>query len=527
MPFYLRDENFEKNVLPFLMESIHQGISVIDKTYRIVFINRAAMKLMNIPLSALRKDPSLEHLFRYCAKRGDYGEGDVEELVSERMALTREFIAQDIEREHADGRTVRIEGTPIGEMGYLTIYTDVTEQRAYEATLESVQYELELKLESSLREINSNRDLLYNAMDAVEDGLIILDENGCLVMANNRMQGLYPTLRRHMIQKSHISNIVGFELPEIINEEDGTIRDHGSVERKLHDDRWYRIGLSPTANGGRIAVFSDITDYKIQTQKLQQHTNQLFKLLQKEIALSETQREFVTMASHEFKTPLAIIDSNAQRIQRKAGEMPQERLQTRIGNIRDSVERMQYLINRFMDFSADEIAEPKADARKQKFRLALEKLCLSHMEMNEGRRIEWDLEALPDYACFDQNLLDQCISNILSNALKYSAPDTLVRVRGLKDGKYLKIEVEDEGVGIPKAELSKIFNKYYRASTSSGIAGTGIGLNFAQMVLKEHGGHMDVISEVGVGSCFTIQLPADIALPDDFGEKRSQHQAAS
>ena len=272
MPFYLRDENFEKNVLPFLMESIHQGISVIDKTYRIVFINRAAMKLMNIPLSALRKDPSLEHLFRYCAKRGDYGEGDVEELVSERMALTREFIAQDIEREHADGRTVRIEGTPIGEMGYLTIYTDVTEQRAYEATLESVQYELELKLESSLREINSNRDLLYNAMDAVEDGLIILDENGCLVMANNRMQGLYPTLRRHMIQKSHISSIVGFELPEIINEEDGTVRDHGSVERKLHDDRWYRIGLSSTANGGRIAVFSDITDYKIQTQKLQQHT---------------------------------------------------------------------------------------------------------------------------------------------------------------------------------------------------------------------------------------------------------------
>ncbi len=89
-----------------------------------------------------------------------------------------------------------------------------------------------------------------------------------------------------------------------------------------------------------------------------------------------------------------------------------------------------------------------------------------------------------------------------------------IQVTGARDERYLKIMVQDHGVGIPKTELSKIFNKYYRASTSSGIAGTGIGLNFAQMALKEHDGHIEVQSKVGEGSCFTIFLPASLAIDD-------------
>ena len=191
---------------------------------------------------------------------------------------------------------------------------------------------------------------------------------------------------------------------------------------------------------------------------------------------------------------------------------------TRTSNIRESVERLQYLINRFMDFSSEEITGFNMDAKKQKFRLDLEKLCLSHMEMEEGTRIEWDLDALPEYANFDQTIIDQCVSNVLANAIKYSESGSLVRVVGKRNERYLMIEVHDQGVGIPETELSKIFNKYYRASTSSGIAGTGIGLNFAQMALKEHGGHIEATSTVGEGSCFTIFLPASIAIDDTPAE---------
>ena len=511
MPYYIGDGDLEKYLLSFLMESAHQGMSLVSTSMEVIFINQAACQMLGLPIDVVKQNPSLEFLLRYLAERGVYGPGDHDTLVQEILESMQDFKQIEFEREQPDGRIIRMQRTPLGRSGFITLYTDVTEQRAYEANLEAIQYELEIKLEHSLDEVNYHRDLLVNAMDAVNDGLIVFDENDHLVLANKRMQDLYPSLKRHLVQHSHIDRIEGFHIPDNPPADDEATALFSSTEHKLHDDKWYRINQSPTVNGGRIAVFSDVSVYKDQTNKLQDHTNQLVKLLQKEITLSETQREFVSMASHEFKTPLAIIDSNAQRIQRKIGKISEERLQERVDNIRESVQRMQYLINRFMDFSSDEIAGLKLEARKQPFRGALEKLCMSHREMDENCNMEWHLDSLPAFAHFDQNLLDQCISNILSNAIKYSDPQAPIIITGNRDDRYLSIKVQDHGVGIPKTELSKVFNKYYRASTSSGIAGTGIGLNFAQMALKEHGGHIEVQSEVGVGSCFTIFLPADLA----------------
>lgn len=526
MPYYIGDSDLEKHLLSFLMQSAHQGMSLVSNEMEVVFINKAACDMLGLPIEVLEENPSLEFLLRYLAERGVYGPGDPEKLAQEVLETARQFNPIEIEREQPDGRIIRMQRTPLGHSGFVTIYSDITDQRTYEANLEATQYELEMKLEHSLDEVNYHRDLLVNAMDAVDDGLIVFDENDHLVLANKRMQDLYPSLKRHLVQNSHIDRIEGFSIPESQRSEDDATNLFSSSEHKLHDDNWYRINQSPTVNGGRIAIFSDVSVYKDQTHKLQDHTNQLVKLLQKEINLSETQREFVSMASHEFKTPLAIIDSNAQRIQRKIGEIPNERLRERIGNIRDSVQRMQYLINRFMDFSTDEITGLKVEAKRQPFRGALEKLCMSHLEMGEDCNIVWDLDALPQFAHFDQNMLDQCVSNILSNAIKYSEPMAPITVTGERTDRYLKIRVADQGVGIPKSEMSKIFNKYYRASTSSGIAGTGIGLNFAQMALKEHDGHIEVESEVGKGSCFTIFLPAKLAI-DDQDESTAPVRAVS
>lgn len=507
MEFFVADSEIDTKLIPYILKSDHQGLSIIDRDLNILLINHAACKMLDVPIEVVEERNHVEAIYRFKAERGDYGPGDIEEMIAERLSMTRLFLAHDLEREREDGNIIRIQGTPVEDVGFVTILTDVTEQRAYEAKLEA-------ELEASLREVKDMRDMMINAINAIDDGLVILDDQDRLALANSRMQDLYPVFRYHLFENSHISDIEGFELPSEETGFEGEIPERHCIEQKLHDDQWYRIKQSDTANGGRIAVFSNITTYKEQTHKLQEHTNQLVKLLQKEMALSETQREFVTMASHEFKTPLAIIDSNAQRIQRKIGAISPERLEQRVDNVRDSVRRMQYLINRFMDFSTDEIAGIKVEARTQPFRAAMEHLCRSHADMREENNFAWDLDALPQYAFFDHNLLDQCVSNILSNAVKYSETGSLVKIRGSRNEKYLMIDVIDQGVGIPNDELGKIFNKYYRASTSSGNAGTGIGLNFAQMVLKEHGGHIEVQSELGKGSTFTIFLPAAIEVDE-------------
>ena len=426
MAHYVIDDSLEQDLLLFLMESDHQGIAVIDKDLNVVFFNETAATMLDFPTSRLQDDPRLESFFRFSAKRGDYGDGDPEAHVDARMEKYRRFEELEYERNLLDGRVIKVQGRPLGSKGYVTIFNDVTEQRVYEAKLEAVKEELEDKLEQSIKEVSYNRDLLVNAINAIEDGLIIFDENDHLVLANITMQDLYPSLKRHLSNQSHISLIEGFKLPGANDESPFTdpCEHSKGIEERLHDDRWYRIVQFNTLDGGKIIIYSDISDYKKQNRKLQEHTNQLVKLLQKEITLSETQREFVTMASHEFKTPLAIIDSNAQRIQRKIDRIPPEKLSSRIENIRESVNRMEYLINRFMDFSSDELTGMKVDAKKQNFRSVLQKICIDHFEMEDGNRIKWDLDALPETVFFDRTLLDHCLSNILSNALKYSPADS-------------------------------------------------------------------------------------------------------
>lgn len=112
----------------------------------------------------------------------------------------------------------------------------------------------------------------------------------------------------------------------------------------------------------------------------------------------------------------------------------------------------------------------------------------------------------------------QVISNLISNATRYSAKDTRVWIDGnvATDGTVL-ISVRDEGPGIPSAELDKLFDRFFRGSTSIGIIGTGIGLHIVQVLVDLHGGQVDVVSAEGEGTTFTIHLPpsgSNVARPD-------------
>ena len=124
-----------------------------------------------------------------------------------------------------------------------------------------------------------------------------------------------------------------------------------------------------------------------------------------------------------------------------------------------------------------------------------------------------DIDRLPKTITADGKLLRQVVSNLLSNAIKYSPDRKRVWVTGhLDEHNDIVLSVRDEGVGIPSAELDKLFKRFFRASTSTGIAGSGIGLNLVQHMVELHGGRIDVESTEGVGSTFTVRLPYVSAL---------------
>jgi signal transduction histidine kinase len=214
------------------------------------------------------------------------------------------------------------------------------------------------------------------------------------------------------------------------------------------------------------------------------------------------------MVSHEFRTPLAIIDGNAQRLQRRPGKTSPERLGKMVTTIRKSVLRLTDLMESVLSAARLEDGKIRFDPAPFDLGDMVADICRNYDELSENHTIVTDLDGLPATFVGDIKLLRQVISNLVSNAVKYSPDSPMVRVVGKDDGAGgVVISVEDEGIGIPSAELDKLSERFFRASTSTGIPGSGIGLHLVRHLVDLHHGDMVVESEIGKGSVFKVRLP--------------------
>lgn len=230
--------------------------------------------------------------------------------------------------------------------------------------------------------------------------------------------------------------------------------------------------------------------------------------LKKERELSGLQRQFVAMVSHEFRTPLAIIDGNAQRLERRKATVTQEKLTGIVVKIRTSVIRLTELMESILSSASLEDGKIQCKLADCDITTLLRQICNSYRGLNAGHRIIDELGQLPPTIAADEKLLRQVFSNLLSNAIKYAPEGTSVWVSArIGDRDDVVISVRDEGVGIPEHEQEKLFQRFFRASTSTGIPGTGIGLHLVKHLVEMQGGSIDVESSPGRGSTFSVRLP--------------------
>ncbi|MBO6782590.1 MAG: PAS domain-containing sensor histidine kinase [Alphaproteobacteria bacterium] len=247
---------------------------------------------------------------------------------------------------------------------------------------------------------------------------------------------------------------------------------------------------------------------RARTAEVREQASQLEAALRNEKEFNALQRKFVSMASHEFRTPLAIIDGAAQRIERRQGKIAPDELGKRVSRIRGAVARMLCLIESTL--SASRLDEGRIRMKSEPVDLAalVTSVCERQGELAETLDLRVDLEDLPGSVEGDPALLDQVFTNLLSNAAKYSPRNPRIEVTGQSLApELIRISVADNGVGIPAEDLDRLFDRFFRASTSEGIPGTGIGLNLAHDLVVLHGGTIDVESQVGAGTVFHVTLP--------------------
>ncbi len=273
-----------------------------------------------------------------------------------------------------------------------------------------------------------------------------------------------------------------------------------------HTGRTDEIGEMARA----VVVFRGNAIELVQSQRnLAQQARILEEQLAHEQNVTQLQRNFVSMITHEFRTPLTQIDAHAQRLISLKDRLRGEDIVERAGRMRAAVLRIVRLIDNLVDTSRllDGDAALSFHPAPTDLAMLLHDVCRWHRETSPGAQILEDYGAEPLPLRGDAKLLFQLFSNLLSNAIKYSPDGARVELRATRTAVLTLVVVEDHGVGIPEHDRPRIFTRYYRGSNVTGFMGTGVGLFLVATIVHLHGGDIAVDSSEGQGSRFTVTLP--------------------
>lgn len=356
------------------------------------------------------------------------------------------------------------------------------------------------------------------ALSASPDAFIILDQNKKIFFVSDHYRRAYP-MNGQLLERGQ-SILEHFDA---LSAEHGVLPGDtrytemrefwencsGQQEVTFDNGRRWRIKASPLQGGrGTIVTTTDITDYSRQHSILSEKSDALEKALEMEKEAAAIQKQFINMVSHEFRTPLSIIDGNAQILLRRFETLSHDLIRQRLTTIRSAVSRLVGMMEGVL--SSNMLRTGRIDIQPQKFDLAtmMQEMCREYADLSSTHKLDCVTDQLPPSVILDKKAMMLILSNLIGNAIKFTRERPHITVEGIgePDGS-VTIRVSDNGVGIPANEIDKVFERYYRATTAGSIPGTGIGLNLVSELVELHHGAIKIESEMGKGTTITITFP--------------------
>jgi signal transduction histidine kinase len=260
---------------------------------------------------------------------------------------------------------------------------------------------------------------------------------------------------------------------------------------------------------GVIGVGQDITILNEHKENLESKVESGTQELQREKELGQLKTSFVSMASHEFRTPLTSINAIADIILRYYEKLSRDDINKRLEKIKEEVEDMVIMLE-------DILIIGKSDAQKLDYNpelldiVALIKAIITEYQFGESEKrfIVYEISLPVIMAQVDKKWIKHIIINLFSNALKYSDQDKQIEISIKKDQSGISFSFKDYGIGILKQDLKFLFKPFHRGDNVQNISGTGLGLSVLQKAVELHKGTIEVKSEIGKGSHFRVILPA-------------------
>ncbi len=256
-------------------------------------------------------------------------------------------------------------------------------------------------------------------------------------------------------------------------------------------------------------VLRAITDYKDNLEtKVNERTAELKKAQDKLSDIIRLQNHFFTNISHEFRTPLTLILGPSRQI---LEETENQKIKDEVNLIYRNAKKLNMLANQLLDISRIEAGKMKLKTSEQNLVPIIKRIIYSFQSFAERKHISLNFKAAQKEIVIyiDEEKIDKIISNLLSNALKFTQSGGSVSVNIYKNDNNVEISVSDNGIGIPKEQFDKIYDRFYQVDNklSKEYEGTGVGLSLTKELVELHKGKISVESEEGVGSIFRVSIP--------------------
>lgn len=356
------------------------------------------------------------------------------------------------------------------------------------------------------RDLINRAIFVDSALRSIEDGLLIADRDGQIIFANRSARQIFKMPERKLLgenlfeQVFEVRNKIADAPPEAEEMLEQLTIDQNSIEREItvgkNDFRVFVLRMSAVVGReavegetlGIIATLSDITQHR---------------------ELQKTKNDVIALVTHELRTPLTAIQGMSEVLTEHAVEPESQRKM--LLTINTEAKRLASMINEYLDITRLEAGAQKANFAPVNVESLVERslLLLEPIAANREIKIVSRFETNQTTISADAERLAQMLTNIVANAIKYSPPNTIIKVETRIEKDDLQIIVADEGFGISAEQLPRIFQKFYRVPrrNDAEITGTGLGLALAREIAELHNGYISVTSKLDKGSIFTINLP--------------------
>ncbi|MFV0663875.1 PAS-domain containing protein [Denitromonas sp.] len=507
------------------LDLLDQAIAVFDATPKLVTWNKAMVRLLDFPESLVRVGTPFEAFVRFNAERGEYGDGSLEKQVAERMASVRAFEPHYVERVRPNGKVLAIRGVPIPNLGFVSLWTDITEQRRYETLIQQQNALLEARVRERTAELLSAKteiDQIAQALgrsearlqmiiDSIPALIAYVDVNRNYQFANKGYAEWFGLTKESIVGRS-IASVFGEEAYAGITDylDTATRGERVSYEyaRKADTGRtvYARSVVVPEFDDSKRVVGFFVLSIDITEQRAS------------EAALVQAQKmeavgQLTGGLAHDFNNLLTIVMGNLEAAKERCDPaLAADYLNPAL----HAAQRGAELIRRLLTFSRRQTLEPCAVEVGQ---LVHNMTQLLSRSLTESVSIQTHLPETPLYALADPHQLESALLNLAINARdampgggaltirvhERHIPSSLAMLIELPVGDYVQIEVEDTGNGIAPELLPRVFEPF--VTTKPFGRGSGLGLSMVYGFVRQSGGNIRVRSTVGKGSTVTFVLP--------------------